>query len=206
VSAIEEKAFRRQIERLEVLIQDIERLPDPNARAHAQELVQALLDFHGAALNRLLDQVAETGEPGLALIDAFGRDDLVSSLLLLYGLHPLDLEARVQNALERVRPYLRSHGGNVELLGVSEGVVRLRMQGSCHGCPSSAMTLKLAIEEALDAAAPDMAALEVEGIVDAPDRRIPQLVPLGMLPEGNGKAHPERNGREDVDDLDTLPA
>lgn len=204
MSAIEEKEFRRQIERLEVLIEDIERLPEPTARAHAQELVQAILGFHGAALARLLDQVAETGEIGRALLDTFGRDDLVSSLLLLYGLHPLDLETRVQNALEKVRPYLRSHGGNVELLAVDEGVVRLRMQGSCHGCPSSAMTLKLAIEEAVYAAAPDASGLEVEGVVEPPDRGIPHLVPLGLLPEGNGKAHPERNGWEEVENLAAL--
>ena len=92
----------------------------------------------------------------------------MASLLLLHGLHPLDLEARVRQALEQVRPYLRTHGGDVELLGVDDGVVRLRMQGSCHGCPSSAVTLKHTIEEAIYDAAPDVAAIEVEGVVEPP--------------------------------------
>lgn len=105
-------------------------------------------------------------------------DVVVSSLLLLYGLHPLDLKTRVDQALERVRPFLRSHKGNVELVDVSQGVVRLRMEGSCNGCPSSAMTLKLAIEEAIYAAAPDVAAIEVEGVVQPPPNEVLQIVSL----------------------------
>jgi len=82
--------------------------------------------------------------------------------LLLYGLHPLDLESRVGQALEKVRPYLHSHGGNIELLGLTDGIVRLRLHGSCHGCPSSAQTLKQTIEEAIFEIAPDVTAIEVE--------------------------------------------
>jgi Fe-S cluster biogenesis protein NfuA/nitrite reductase/ring-hydroxylating ferredoxin subunit len=85
--------------------------------------------------------------------------------LLLHDLHPVDLPTRVLGALENTRPYLKSHGGNVELVGIDEpGVVRLRLQGSCHGCPSSAMTLKLAIEQAIQEAAPDVTAIVVEGV------------------------------------------
>jgi Fe-S cluster biogenesis protein NfuA len=168
VSVTQEPEVKRRIEHLEALIQDLERLPDPAARDQARELVQTLLDFHGAAVSRLLERIAELGEPGHALIASLAGDELVSSLLLLYGLHPLDLEARVSQALDQVRPYLRTHKGDVELVGVIDGVVRLRMQGSCHGCPSSALTLKNAIEEAIYAAAPDVAAIEVEGVVDLP--------------------------------------
>src|SRR5215208_3725859 len=88
--------------------------------------------------------------------------------VLLDGLHPLDVETRVVRALEEVRPYLQSHGGNVELLGVEGGVARLRMQGSCSGCPSSTMTLKLAIEEAIQKTAPDLEGIEAEGVVEEP--------------------------------------
>jgi Fe-S cluster biogenesis protein NfuA len=166
VSTRDDEEIRRRLDRLQTLIQEIERFSDPGVRAHAQEMVQAILEYHGAGLTRLLDRIAETGETGRALIAMLAGDELVSSLLLLYGLHPLNLETRVQQALERVRPYLRTHGGGVELLSVAEGVVRLRMQGSCHGCPSSAMTLKLAIEEAIVAAAPDASAIEVEGVIE----------------------------------------
>jgi Fe-S cluster biogenesis protein NfuA len=168
VSKAQDPEARRRLEHLETLIHNLERLPDPAARDQARELVRTLLDFHGAAVSKLLDRIAALGEPGHALIDSLAGDEMVSSLLLLYGLHPLDLETRVGQALDQVRPYLRTHHGDVELVGVADGVVRLRMRGSCHGCPSSAMTLKNSIEEAIYAAAPDVAAIEVEGVVDPP--------------------------------------
>jgi Fe-S cluster biogenesis protein NfuA len=180
VSATQETEARRRIERLEALIHNLERLPDPAVRDQARELVQTLLDFHGAAVARLLERIADLGEPGHALIGSMSGDDLVSNLLLLYGLHPLDLETRVRQALDQVRPYLRTHKGDVELVSVSDGVVRLRMQGSCHGCPSSAMTLKNAIEEAIYRAAPDVAAIEVEGVVDPP-AHASRLLPIVSL-------------------------
>jgi Fe-S cluster biogenesis protein NfuA len=152
------------MEKIEGLIGKIETLPDPEARASAVALVQALMEFHGAGLERLMEIIAESGEGGYAIFDRFAADDQVGSLLLLYGLHPLSLEARVLQALEKVRPYLDSHGGNVELLGTIDGVVRLRMQGSCKSCPSSSLTLKLAIEEAIYAAAPDVVTIEAEGV------------------------------------------
>jgi Fe-S cluster biogenesis protein NfuA len=172
--------IRRRIEHLETLIHDLERLPDPAAREQAREMVQTLLDFHGAAVARLLERDADMGEAGRALIASLADEHLVSSLLLLYGLHPLDVETRVGQALEKVRPFLRSHKGNVELVSVTEGVVRLRMQGNCNGCPSSAMTIKLAIEEAIYEAAPDVAAIEVEGVVDPPPSSLLQILPLDL--------------------------
>ena len=124
--------------------------------------MQAVLDLHGAALEQLLGHLEQAGEPGRAILDACAQDEVVSGLLLLHGLHPLDLEARVWQALEGVRPYLRSHGGNVELLGVNDGVVRLRLEGSCHSCPSSAVTMKQTVEEAILVKAPEVTAVEVE--------------------------------------------
>jgi Fe-S cluster biogenesis protein NfuA len=164
VNVTENDDFRRRIGRIEALIDEIERFADPAAQTQAREIVQALLDFHGAALANLTGHVAAAGAPGRAILEVMARDDLVSNLLLLYGLHPHDLGARVAQALDRVRPQLRAHGGDVELLGVSGGVVRLRMQGSCHGCPSSAATLTQTIETAIHDAAPDVAGIEVEGV------------------------------------------
>ncbi len=76
------------------------------------------------------------------------------------------MEARVHQALEAVRPYLHSHGGNVELLGVEDGIVRLRLHGSCHSCPSSAVTMQQTIEEAIYGKAPEVTAVEVEGTAE----------------------------------------
>jgi Fe-S cluster biogenesis protein NfuA len=159
---IGEKDLRARLQRLEALLQEAERFEGPTGRGHTREIVQALLDLHGAGLEKILDRIAATGGAGLALIDELASDGLVEGLLLLHGLHPLGVEERVQQALEGVRPYLRSHGGNVELLGVSDGVVRLRLEGSCHSCPSSAVTMKQTVEEAILGKAPEVTAVEVE--------------------------------------------
>ena len=153
-------------EQIEKLIERIESLPDPAARASALALVQALMDFHGGALDRLMEIVASHGEAGYAIFDKFSEDKLVSNLLLVYGLHPLTLDERVNQALERVRPHLHSHGGDVELLSIEEGVVHLRLHGTCKGCPSSAETLKLAVEAAIYEAAPDVVSIEAEGALE----------------------------------------
>ena len=144
------------ISEVEELLDRVEAFPEPQ-RAVATELVQALLDMYGE---------------GLAKIVAAGpvpvEDELVAHLLLLHGLHPVPVAERVTGALDSVRPYLAAHGGGVELLGVDEGVVRLRLEGACHGCPSSALTLRAAVEDAVMKAAPDVERIEADGVVDAP--------------------------------------
>lgn len=157
--------IQNQMQRVEELVEAIETWADPNLRAKAVELVQALMDFHGAGIDRMMEITAEAGAVGYAIFDDFAKDELVGNMLLLYGLHPLDLETRIVQALDKVRPSLNLHEGGVELLGVSDGVVHLSLQGNCDGCPSSAATLKHTIEEAIYAAAPDVAAIKVEGVV-----------------------------------------
>ncbi len=162
----EETKFGQQMQRIETLVDEIESAADPVLRAKMLELVQSLMDFHGAGIGRMMDITANAGAAGYAVFDDFARDELVSSLLLLYDLHPRAIADRVEEAIEKVRPSLNLHEGGVELLGIDGGVVRLRLRGSCDGCPSSALTLKHTIEEAIYAAAPDVAAIEVEGAVE----------------------------------------
>jgi Fe-S cluster biogenesis protein NfuA/nitrite reductase/ring-hydroxylating ferredoxin subunit len=145
------------IGRVEGLLGELESLPDARARDTALETVQAVVELYGAGLERI---VANVGELQTTLL---ARDELVAHLLLLHDLHPVGVEERVREALESVRPYLGSHGGDVELLGVADGVARVRMQGSCEGCPASSMTLKLAIEDAVLKAAPDVERVEADG-------------------------------------------
>ena len=158
--------FQARLQHLDALLREAERLTDPAARTRLQEIVQSILDLHGAGLERLLEHVKEAGDSGRRALDACARDGVVGGLLLLHGLHPLGVEARVRLALDGVRPYLRSHGGNVELLGVQGGVVRLRLEGSCHHCPSSAVTMQQTVEEAIYGQAPEVTAVEVEGGVE----------------------------------------
>jgi len=176
-NAIDAREFQARLQRLDTLLQEVERGADPTATAQTREIVQAVLDLHGAGLERILEHLNEAGAAGAAVLDTCVRDDVVGGLLLLHGLHPLGLEARVLQALEQVRPALRTHGGNVRLLGVTDGVVRLQLEGNCHGCPSSAITMKQTIEEAIFARAPDVTAIEVEDEAAA----IPAVTPDGRV-------------------------
>ena len=180
--------------RLEELIQKLEQAEDETSRNQARELVQTLLELHGTGLNRMLEISFDSECGGQQLIDQLAQDDLVSNLFLLHGLHPLDLETRVRKALDEVKPRLGLHGGNVELLGVTpEGRVRLQLEGNCEGCPSSRVTLKYSIEEAIYAAAPDVTALEVNGLVEehAPAVANPKFT---ECPTSNGSEQFPRNG------------
>jgi Fe-S cluster biogenesis protein NfuA len=163
---------------IDELVRRLESQGDPGLRATARELVQAILEFHAAGLTRVMELVDDAGAPGADLIDRFGQDELVKPLLLLHGLHPVTLQARVFQALEQTRPLLRSHGGDVECIGVDDGVVTLRLES--HGCGSSNGTLKAALEDALRDAAPDMTRLIVEGATEPPPGAV-AFVPVGEL-------------------------
>lgn len=133
------------------------------ARERAEELIRLVTDLYGAGLERILEILHECGRLDEEVLALLAHDELVSGLLLIHGLHPYDLQTRIEQALESVRPYLGSHGGDVELLSMTqEGTVRLRLLGSCDGCPSSSVTLELAVESAIEAAAPEVTGIEVE--------------------------------------------
>jgi Fe-S cluster biogenesis protein NfuA len=158
------KSVQEQIQSIESLVREIEKLPDANARTACTALVQSIMQFHAAAIERMLDIVHDSGHQGQSIIDDLGGDELAGNLLLLHGLHPLDLQTRVLRALDKARPYLQSHGGNVELVTIDQaGAVTVRLQGSCHSCPSSSATLQSTVEQAIYAAAPDATAILVEG-------------------------------------------
>ncbi|OBK40103.1 hypothetical protein A5658_23610 [Mycobacterium sp. 1245111.1] len=129
------------------------------ARERAEQLVREVVELYGAGLQRILAAVGDQAAPGL--LDRVAADDLVGSLLLVHGLHPHDVYRRVSDALDRVRPYLGSHGGDVHLLNIVDDTVQLQFAGSCKSCPSSAVTLELAVEDAIRAAAPEISSIEL---------------------------------------------
>ncbi len=146
------------------------------AHERAEQLVREVTDLYGAGLERMLG-IAVATRPDLA--DAFVEDDLIASLLLVHGLHPHDVVRRVEDALDSVRPYLGSHGGDVHLLEVDGEVVRLRFAGSCKSCPSSSVTLELAVEDAVRAAAPEISSIEV--VAAEPDATAPAVISADSL-------------------------
>jgi Fe-S cluster biogenesis protein NfuA/nitrite reductase/ring-hydroxylating ferredoxin subunit len=153
------------IARVQTLSARLESIEDDVARDTAHELLAALLELYGAGLERVMVALAAPGADVDAVRDSLVEDDVVGSLLLIHGLYPVSLDDRVQEALDSVRPYMESHGGDVELVGIEDGVAHLRLRGSCDGCPSSASTMELAVKEALEANAPDLAGIEVEGVI-----------------------------------------
>ena len=163
---------------------------DAAAAASAEELVGLLVGLYGDGLGHIVAMLRDAGPAGAELLAAMAEDPLVESLLLLHDLHPLDVDARIQRALDRVRPYLGSHAGGVEYLGVTaDGVARLRLEGSCAGCPSSTVTVRLAIEDAVKDAAPEVGEVAVEGVTDPPPVS-PVLLQLGPRPDASDDPGP----------------
>jgi Fe-S cluster biogenesis protein NfuA len=181
-----DRDFREDMQRIGGLVQEIESIADPAVRAATKGLVQSLMDLHGAALEKTLDIVAAAGEPGMNIIDRLGRDSLVSSVLILYGLHPEDLQSRVGKAVERVQPQLRKQGCEVELLGVNDGAIRLRVETGSHTCGSTAKTVQATLEGAMYDAAPDLMSLEIEGFEEKPSSGFVALDQLRGGASGSG--------------------
>jgi Fe-S cluster biogenesis protein NfuA/nitrite reductase/ring-hydroxylating ferredoxin subunit len=166
--------------RVEELLESLKSGGFGPAAGAAEELVSLLVGLYGDGLAQIMTVLADHGAQGEAMIAAIADDPLVESLLLLHDLHPLGVDARIQRALDRVRPYLGSHAGGVEYLGVFDGVARLRLEGSCHGCPSSTVTVELAITGAVQDAAPEVSEVRVEGMTAAPE---PKLLQIGRRPD-----------------------
>jgi Fe-S cluster biogenesis protein NfuA/nitrite reductase/ring-hydroxylating ferredoxin subunit len=171
------------LERVQELQDRLDSVGDPASRKIAEELVSAVVRMYGAGLERILERMLSAGEAGERIAVALTDDEFLATLLLIHDLHPVPLEARVQDALDSVRPYMESHGGDVELLSLDHGIARIHLRGSCSDCSASAMTLELAIKQALEQAAPDLEGLEVEGVA-------PQTMDGTGLPMVTGSAPP----------------
>ena len=106
-----EKEFQEKMRQLGALVSELDQMPGGNSKVATRELVQLLMEVHGSGLERMIDLILETvrepGVPGKAIIDRFGQDPIVRNLLLLYSLHPDDLETRVLQALDTVAGRLR---------------------------------------------------------------------------------------------------
>ena len=167
---------QRRLQRVETLVATVQRTADPSVRAATQELVEAILDLHGAGIERILEVVGSAADESLVL-DQLRRDELVASLLLLHGLHPVDFATRVGQAVDTLGPLLRSQGAAIELLGVEGGVVRVRLSRSGHGCAGST-ALHKTVRSAFYEVAPDLQELEIDEVTEP----LPvAVVPLSAL-------------------------
>src|SRR4051812_27965965 len=165
------------IARVQELTGRLEDLEDGSCRELAEELTGAVVQMYGAGLERIVELIEDEETRG-----RLASDELVAGLLMIHDLYPVPLEERVLGALDSVRPYMESHGGNIELLGFEDGVVKLRLEGSCKSCRASSSTLELAVRQALQEAAPDLLGMDVEGVVEDE----PELpgIPLPVIVNG----------------------
>jgi len=156
--------FQEQVRQLGKLVGQLDELPDGATKTAARELVQLLMDVHGRGLERVMEIVFDSGDSGPTIIDKLGQDSIVGKLLLLYSLHPDGLEARIQSALDRIRPRLRKLACTIELEGVQEGTVQVRLATSGHSCGSSTKDLRSIVEDGMYEFAPDVTSLEILGL------------------------------------------
>jgi Fe-S cluster biogenesis protein NfuA len=146
---------------LETLLAEVAAFSDQQARTTTETVIQTLLELYGDGLARILALLQQQAT-GSELVTMLAQDELVASLLLLHGLHPLPLEARVARALADMQPYVRDHGGKLELLRIDDGNAYLRLGGSCQGCSSSTTLLKQTVAETLSKTVPDLLHIEFE--------------------------------------------
>ncbi|TMK46030.1 MAG: NifU family protein [Actinobacteria bacterium] len=184
----------RQVgDRIEVLLGELRSEASPEVGAKVEEVIGLLVELYGAGLERILEVVNEDTEVAAPLLKRFTDDKFIESLLVLHGIHPVDVDTRIEAALDQARPYLGSHAGGVEYLGVDDdGIAHLKLEGSCHGCPSSTVTVKLTLEQAIAEAAPEVIRVQVEGVAEAPTGPSPSLIQIQTRPGGgsNGSDSP----------------
>lgn len=173
-----DEEVRERISRLDTLLEQIEGAAGPAAEA-AVEAVEALTEVYGTALARVMRLASGAPE----VVSSLTEDELLHHLLILHDIHPLPLAERVTRALDSVRPYIRSHGGEVELAGIDGDVARVRLSGSCQGCASSAATLEHAVTDAVLTVAPELTSVEAEPGSGPGQRQrdAPALIPAESL-------------------------
>ncbi len=168
--------------RIAELAEDLLNHPDKAVVDKVTELLDWVDAFHRDGIGKLVEMIrAWRGE---IFLESVARDDITGTLLAAYGLgEGEELQAQaaeaVSAALDEVRPYAESHGGSIDVESIADGVVRVRMLGSCDGCPSSSATLTYGVEEALRKHWPDFRRLEV---VDEPEPAAPEPVPAPQAP------------------------
>jgi Fe-S cluster biogenesis protein NfuA len=165
---VKNEAFKEKIQKLGILVGELEAAPHDRSNGPARELVQLLMEVHGTAVERLLEIVFDGGPAGEAILLKAGDDAIVRHLLLLYSLHPEDLETRVLKALDAAGPRLRMHNSEVEIVSISEGAIELKFHISGHACGSTSKTVKALLEECVYDVAPDLVSLQILGPDDQP--------------------------------------
>jgi hypothetical protein len=164
---IQDRSFQQRIGRIEGLVQQLEELSDPAVRTASKELVASVMDLNAAGFERVLEVAARFGENGSRLVEGLIRDEALSCLLILYGLHPQDFETRVRNALKSFE--------GVTVVAIGDSIVHLRLDDHAR---------ESALRQAIASAAPDLSDLLIEGSAQS------GFVPLSALTGEPAAAEP----------------
>ncbi len=178
-----EKDFQDKIRQLGTLVGELDQMPGdglPGGRTKvaARELVQLLMEVHGTGLERVMEIIFESGLSGEALIGKLGQDPIVRNLLLLYSLHPDDIETRVLKGIETAGPRLRKFDAHVELVSIHDGAIQVGLYTSGHACGSTTKNLQAIVEECIYDQAPDLVSL---AILSPADEASSGFVPIENL-------------------------
>jgi nitrite reductase/ring-hydroxylating ferredoxin subunit/Fe-S cluster biogenesis protein NfuA len=168
--------FQHLLEWLGTGLERMEGIEDEKTREEVFALLEGIDVLHRQGLGRIFDLIGSLG--GQEAVKRISQDPIVRTLLEMYDLPEADERAQVELALEPVYPYFQSHGGKLELLGVEDGRVRVRLSGSCEGCPGTATTLQRVVEETLREGFPGFKELVAEEPPPAPKN----IVQLGRRP------------------------
>jgi hypothetical protein len=155
------EAFHGKIRQLGSLVGELDSAKNDRSSAATRELVQLLMEVHGTALERMMEIIFESGTLGEAIIQKAGEDPIVRHLLLLYSLHPEDMESRVLKALAGTESRLRKLNSEVELVGIREGAIQVRIRTSGHACGSTTKNIRSLVEESIWDMAPDLVSIEI---------------------------------------------
>lgn len=162
--------FDEILPRIADLAEQLAEHADPTVSETAVELLDWIDVFHANGVGRLVEMIREWR--GEVLLEAVASDPVAGQLLQAYGLgDSSDVGAArvaVQAALADVRPYLHSHGGDMEAVHIADGVVRLKLHGSCDGCTASDATILGQVEAALRTHWIDFRRVEVEEMTAEP--------------------------------------
>jgi len=139
--------FQHLLEWLGTGVERMEEIQDEKTREEVFALLEGIDILHRQGFGRILDLIGNLGGP--QAVEQISQDPVVHTLLEMYDLPEADERTQVERALEEVYPYFESHGGKLEVKGVDNGRVRVRLSGSCEGCPGTATTLTRVVEEAL---------------------------------------------------------
>ena len=176
-----EKEFQEKMRKLGTLVGELDQMPGGGSKVATRELVLLLMEVHRTGLERIMELVFDSGNvhTGAGAINRLGQDPIVRNLLLLYSLHPDDLETRVLQALEAVKGRLRKVDREVKLVSIQDGTVQLQVQSSRHAHGSKTKTrakasdLRSIIEGSVYDLAPDVASLTILGLEEESSGFVP---------------------------------